>query len=119
MTVRPKAEAYPKIRLLLGPAARMGHGKAALLEAIAQTGSISAAAREMRMSYKRAWDLVDELNASFRGPLVETAAGGSGGGGARLTVLAKDVLARYRSLERRAQRATAADLAALAALARR
>lgn len=119
MSAPTKAEQYPKVRLLLGPAARMGHGKAALLEAIARSGSISAAAREMRMSYKRAWDLVDELNASFRGPLVETAAGGSGGGGARLTPLAQEVLARYRGLERRVQRAAAADLAALAAMARR
>ena len=112
-------DGYPKVRLLLGPSTRMGHGKAALLEAIRRTGSISAAAREMRMSYTRAWDLVDELNSEFREPLVDKAAGGAGGGGARLTALGETVLARYGRIEQAARRAVAAELRALAALIRR
>ncbi len=105
---------YPRLRLLLGPGARMGHGKAALLDAIRRTGSISAAARDMRMSYKRAWDLVDELNHAFSEPLVTKSAGGTQGGGAALTEAGADVLARYRRMERAAARAVAADLRALA-----
>ena len=76
----------------------MGPGKADLLEAIAETGSISAAARQMRMSYRRAWILVDTMNTCFKKPLVDTSKGGADGGGARLTPLGTNVLARYRAL---------------------
>ena len=72
------------------------------------------------MSYRRAWLLVDEINHIFRGPLVETQMGGSGGGGARLTKLGRDVVGRYRAIEGAAATAAAADLRALkAALASR
>jgi molybdate transport system regulatory protein len=74
----------------------MGPGKADLLQAIEETGSISAAARRMKMSYRRAWLLVDTMNQCFYGPLVETATGGNHGGGARITELGKEVLRRYR-----------------------
>ena len=66
----------PRIRLLIGNAVALGPGKAALLEAIRETGSISAAARAMTMSYRRAWSLVDQMNADFTAPLVEKATGG-------------------------------------------
>ena len=74
----------------------MGPGKADLLDAIAATGSISAAAREMGMSYRRAWMLVDTMNACFRLPLVETVKGGADGGGATLTATGWTALRAYR-----------------------
>ena len=80
------------------------------MQAIETTGSISAAARAMGMSYRRAWLLVESLNKSFRAPLVETLTGGGGGGGARLSVPGKEVLKRYRAMEAKAARAVAADL---------
>ncbi|MFO8154945.1 MAG: winged helix-turn-helix domain-containing protein [Pseudomonadota bacterium] len=92
----------PRLRVLLGEAIAIGPGKAQLLERIEATGSISAAARTMGMSYRRAWLLVDTMNQCFHEPLVETAAGGKGGGGARVSPLGHEVLARYRAMERRA-----------------
>ena len=87
-----------RLRLRLAPGVDLGPGKADLLEGIRETGSISAAGRRMRMSYKRAWQLVDELNSVFDAPLVEASKGGSGGGGAALTRRGKDVLNRYRRM---------------------
>jgi molybdate transport system regulatory protein len=81
----------------------MGPGKADLLEAILQFGSISAAAKSMNMSYKRAWDLVTVMNASFKSPLVITAVGGSHGGGATLTEIGQEVLRLYRDLQIKAE----------------
>lgn len=104
------------LRLFLGGAAMLGPGKAALLEEIARTGSISAAGREMGMSYKRAWMLVEDLNAMFRAPLVERARGGPGGGGATLTDTGREVLALYRGIEAASAEASADRLAALRAL---
>src|SRR2546430_12417622 len=75
----------PKIRILIGAVVAIGPGRADLLGAIARTGSISAAAREMKMSYRRAWLLVEAMNSAFRRPLVETLTGGESGGGARGT----------------------------------
>lgn len=77
----------------------MGPGKADLLDAIDRSGSISAAARVMGMSYKRAWDLVDTMNRCFKHPLVATATGGSHGGGAQVTEFGHEVLRRYREIE--------------------
>jgi molybdate transport system regulatory protein len=107
------ASAKPRLRILFGHAIAIGPGKAELLEHIAETGSISAAARRMDMSYRRAWLLVDTLNQCFKSPLVETATGGKGGGGARITDFGREVLARYRKMERKAAEAAAPDLAAL------
>jgi molybdate transport system regulatory protein len=90
-----------RLRLVFGDDAMLGPGKADLLRLIAETGSISAAGRRMGMSYRRAWNLVAELNHAFRGPLVESARGGSGGGGAALTELGHAVLDLYRRLETR------------------
>ncbi|WP_036634687.1 winged helix-turn-helix domain-containing protein [Paenirhodobacter enshiensis] len=75
-----------------------GPGKADLLEAIRDSGSISAAGRSMGMSYKRAWSLVEEMNAAFAEPLVASARGGAHGGGARLTRAGEEVLSAYRTI---------------------
>ena len=107
-----------RLRVVFGPGAMLGPGKADLLAMIEETGSISAAGRRMRMSYKRAWTLVETLNTLFAAPLVASSRGGEGGGGARLTGAGREVLARYRALERRAADAGADDIAALEALRR-
>lgn len=108
----PTRMARLKLTITLASGARIGPGKAALLESVLATGSISAAARAMGMDYKRAWLLIDSLNRAFATPVVERVAGGSGGGGAVLTPFGKDLLARYRRLEARAAAGkAAADLA--------
>lgn len=111
-------EDYPRIRirLVLGKGRMIGPGKAELLERIDRCGSIAAAGREMGMSYKRAWMLIDTLNAMFRKPLVERTRGGPGGGGAGLTDTGRTVLQHYRRFETRAARAGQSELAALSAL---
>jgi molybdate transport system regulatory protein len=89
----------PRIHILLGSAIAIGPGKAALLQAIGETGSIAAAGRRMGMSYRRAWVLAKTMNACFREPLIAAAKGGLGGGGARLTAMGREVLAVYRAME--------------------
>ena len=85
------------------------------MEAIQRTGSISAAGRELKMSYCRAWLLVDTMNRCFQRPLVETTTGGvSGGGGAQVTELGRDVLHRFRAIEKKAADSIGEDLAELA-----
>jgi molybdate transport system regulatory protein len=96
---------------VLRPGFWLGPGKADLLQAIDETGSLAAAAARFAMSYKRGWSLVREMNLAFDEPLVATAKGGSGGGGgARLTALGRAVLARYRRMEGDADRAIAAGV---------
>ncbi len=87
------------IRLDLASGARIGPGKIALLEEIARTGSISAAGRVLRMSYRRAWELVEDLNHSLGKSVVVTTAGGAGGGGATLTPAGEAIVAEYRAIE--------------------
>jgi len=87
-----------KLQVLCGDAIAIGPGKAELLEQIAATGSISGAARQMGMSYRRAWQLVDVMNRCWTGRLVETVPGRASGG-ARVTDLGTSVLARYRALQ--------------------
>src|SRR5262245_50134624 len=89
---------------------RLGPGKIALLEAIARTGSISAAGREFGMGYRRAWLLVDNLNHMFEAPLVETRGGGRDGGGAALSKLGDRVVELYRAAETKMRRSTAGEL---------
>jgi molybdate transport system regulatory protein len=103
------------IRIDFGGFGYIGPGKVALMELISKHGSIAAAGKEMGMSYRRAWLLVDEINQIFREPLVEKQMGGSGGGGARLTKLGRDVVGRYRAIEGASATACAADLRALKA----
>ena len=92
----------PQIRILFRKAIAMGPGKAALLEAIDRTGSISGAARDLEMSYRRAWLLVDTMNQCFKQPLVSTETGGQKGGGAHVTEFGQDVLRRYLAMEAKA-----------------
>lgn len=109
----PQEKGALKLRLMLGRRVAIGPGKADLLEGIRDTGSISAAGRRMRMSYKRAWQLVEEMNECFRTPLVQSNKGGSGGGGAQLTAAGIDVLGRFRRIEADCEAGTRTDLAAL------
>lgn len=101
------------IRIDFGDADMIGHGKAELLERIAATGSIAAAARDMGMSYKRAWLLVETLNAIFDVPVVVSARGGPGRGGAVLTERGRAVLALYRTIEDSARCTAGESLAQL------
>jgi molybdate transport system regulatory protein len=97
--MNPRARKVIRIGVPLGDHYAMGPGKADLLEAIAETGSISGASRKLGMSYRRAWLLVDEMNKCFRAPLVEARLGGTQGGGARVTDLGLEALAGYRELQ--------------------
>jgi molybdate transport system regulatory protein len=116
MTTRMNDRLEPRIRILLGSSIAIGPGKAALLEAIGDTGSIAAAGRRMGMSYRRAWVLTKTMNACFREPLIEATKGGVGGGGARLTPIGRDVLALYRVMEDHAATAVISDMESLRAL---
>lgn len=105
-----------RLRLLFGNRLVLGPGKAELLARIRESGSISAAGRAMGMSYKRAWGLVEEMNAAFRAPLVASVRGGAGGGGAALTEGGEAVLAAYQSMVARTVAASADDVAVIAGL---
>ncbi|WP_370278818.1 winged helix-turn-helix domain-containing protein [Pontibacterium sp.] len=96
-------ELNARIRLQLGEDIALGPGKVELLELIEETGSISAAARRMGMSYRRAWLLVETMNRCFASPLVETAQGGKGGGGAGVSEMGQQVLSLYHQLEEKLQ----------------
>ena len=101
------------VRIDLDPEGRIGPGKIALLENIDKNGSISAAGRAMDMSYKRAWDLVDEINRICRQAVVERQTGGKNGGGAVLTPFGISLVKRYRKIERDAASAVRKELQAL------
>lgn len=92
---------------------RIGPGKIQLLERISELGSISAGGRALDMSYRRAWELIDELNQIFGQPVVDPRSGGKKGGGATLTPFGQRLIARYREIERAAALASAEHLAAL------
>lgn len=109
----PVASPSLSIRVDLGPGASFGPGKARLLELVDETGSISAAARAMGMSYRRAWLLIDDLKSVFGEAVVATNAGGAKGGGATLTPRGRAVLAAFRRMERTAAKAAAHALAAM------
>ncbi|MEZ5911768.1 MAG: LysR family transcriptional regulator [Paracoccaceae bacterium] len=104
-----------RLRLVFAPGVMLGPGKADLLAAIADTGSIAGAGRAMKMSYKRAWGLVEAMNAIFDAPLVDSVRGGAGHGGAMLTPLGREVLGRYRAMVAAAEAGAAEDIAALVA----
>lgn len=104
-------------RLYIGDNIAVGPGKIDLLRVIEETRSISAAARALGMPYKKAWLLLDTLNQGFGRPVVATATGGKGGGGASLTPLGQELLARYIALEQRINTAAAEEIKALHGLA--
>jgi len=108
---RKPERAFPYVRILIGEMV-LGPGKVDLLEAIGRTGSISAAGRELGMSYRRAWLLVDALNHMFPDTLVSASPGGSRGGGAKLTDYGRGVAAAYRRVEARARAAMREEMAA-------
>jgi len=107
-----------RIRIDKGEEIAVGPGKIALLEAIVACGSITAAAKKLDMSYRRAWLLVDDMNRCFRGPVVETAKGGRLGGSTAVTPLGEEVIARYRSIERIAGASARAEISSLLKLLR-
>jgi molybdate transport system regulatory protein len=112
-----RGDAMAKLKLrILFDAVMLGPGKAELMERIQATGSISAAGRQMEMSYKRAWVLVETLNDAFQEPLVISTRGGAGGGGAQLTPMGAEILRRYRAVEAIAQSAAADELLAMGAM---
>lgn len=92
---------------------QIGHGKVRLLELIAEHGSISRAAKEMGMSYRRAWLLADQMNRMFATPVLETQHGGSGGGAARLTSFGHAVIGHYRAIEAQSMKLFGKQLAEL------
>jgi len=108
---RKSERAFPRVRILIGDGMVLGPGKVDLLEAIGRTGSISAAGRELGMSYRRAWLLVDALNHMFPDQLVSAAPGGAKGGGAKLTDYGRGVAAAYRRVEAKARVAMREELA--------
>jgi len=106
------------IRIDLASGDRIGPGKIALLEAIRSTGSISAGARALDMSYRRAWLLVEQINHALREPAVTAETGGRSGGGASLTPVGERVIGLYRSIETHARTAAGADFRAMGKLVR-
>ncbi len=102
------------LRVDFGGRGAIGPGKIRLLEEIERTGSISAAGRELEMSYRRSWLLVDDLNRCFREPVVASQRGGTKGGGAGLTEFGREIIRRFRAVEAAAALAAQPDMAALA-----
>ncbi|MEQ5776713.1 winged helix-turn-helix domain-containing protein [Thalassospira sp. NFXS8] len=103
-----------RLKIDLPGGVRLGYGKVDLLRAVAREASISAAARAMGMSYRRAWLLIDELNKSFSSPVIETRIGGKAHGGATLTAMGETVIAIYLAAEKKAEQALADSLSELA-----
>ncbi|MEJ8812744.1 LysR family transcriptional regulator [Variovorax ureilyticus] len=111
-----KSKVQFRLRIYRDESIAIGPGKIALLEAIAETGSISAAGRQLGMSYRRAWMLIDEMNRALSAPAVSTAAGGTHGGGSALTPVGEQIVRHYRAIESTARVAAAADITALTRL---
>jgi molybdate transport system regulatory protein len=101
------------VRVDLGAHGRLGPGKMLLLDGIDRLGSISAAGRAMNMSYRQAWDLIDQLNRAFNEPVVTSQTGGKSGGGAALTTFGRELVGHYRSIAAAADVAAASHIAAL------
>ena len=93
------SEVSVSFRVDFSPECAVGPGKIALLEHIAGSGSLSEAARKLRMSYRRAWLLLEDLNTSFQQPVAQMSVGGRGGGGASLTPFGAELVAAYRAFE--------------------
>jgi molybdate transport system regulatory protein len=108
-----------RVRIDLSPDSALGPGKISLLEHIESSGSLSKAARELGMSYRRAWLLLDDINGMFNDPATTASVGGSGGGGARLTDLGREIVKAYREIEDAAEKAASARIAWLASCRRK
>jgi len=108
-----------RLRIDLSPDSALGPGKIALLEHIEATGSLSQAARELGMSYRRAWLLLGDVNRMFTDPATTASVGGSGGGGAQLTDLGRAIVKAYREIEDAAEKAASARIAWLASCRRK
>jgi len=113
LTVKQKSSIRPRFRITTGGLIALGPGKVDLLESIGREGSISQAARERQLSYRRAWDMVNTMNQCFKQPLVVSITGGKGGGGAQLTATGGKVIHLYREMEKKAGTATHAEGKAL------
>ena len=111
--IRPTVVAQFRLRVKYGKEVAIGPGKIAILEAINETGSISAAGRQLGMSYRRAWLLVDQMNHYFKEPVVQAATGGAQGGGTALTAMGLEVIDLYRAIEQQAETHSATLLQAL------
>jgi molybdate transport system regulatory protein len=107
------------IRIDLENGDRIGPGKITLREAIRDTGSISAGARKIGMSYRRAWLLVEQINTAFEGPSVAAAMGGPHGGGAVLTPVGERVIDIYRSIEKAARKSASDEFRAVEKIIRK
>lgn len=116
---RARPVARFRLRISCADVIAIGPGKIDLLEAIIETGSITAAAKRLDMSYRRAWMLLDELNHALRKPAVDSAKGGARGGGSAITETGRQVIELYRRIEATAARACEADLARLVGLVAR
>lgn len=108
---KTQSRPFPRLRIMVRPGLVLGPGKIELLEAIARTGSISAAGREMGMSYRRAWLLVSALNEMFDRMVVRTSPGGAGGGGAEVTDFGLAVVEAYRRADHRSNEAIREEFA--------
>jgi molybdate transport system regulatory protein len=98
-----------RVRILYG-AGSVGPGKIRLLEMIRDTGSISAAARSLDMTFRRGWQLVETMNQLFREPVVKASVGGKAGGGASLTPFGEELIGHFREMEAAAKSAAAPHL---------
>jgi molybdate transport system regulatory protein len=115
---RTAPEVRFRMRIRKGETVALGPGKVDLLEAVREYGSISAAARSLDMSYRRAWLLIDELNKSLKSPATVSEQGGQSGGGCALTPVGEDIVRLYREVEAQAQKACAKQIGALTRLIR-
>jgi molybdate transport system regulatory protein len=107
------------IRIDLTAGDRIGPGKIALLEAIRDAGSISAGARKVGMSYRRAWLLIEQINTSLQQPAVTSTTGGRRGGGAVVTEAGRQIIQIYRSIEGAARKSTSSEFRAMEKIARK
>ena len=113
LSVEPWRMTRLTLRIDFDESRALGPGKIRLLETVGETGSISAAGRALGMSYRRAWQLIDALNQTFREHVVTTRGGGAGGGGARLTPFGATLIEDYRAMEQDARVALSLRLARL------
>jgi molybdate transport system regulatory protein len=117
-SIKTRPEVRFRMRIRSGDAVALGPGKVDLLEAVREFGSISAAARSLGMSYRRAWLLIDELNRSLKAPATQSEQGGQSGGGCTLTEVGETIVRLYRDVEEEAQRSCAKQIAELTRLIR-